>query len=299
MEKTAKFKKGPKINPKYIKYFFILPAIFYIALFTIYPTIRIIFMSFTELVKSRDTSIFVGLSNYKLILTDPVFYIALKNTLYFIGVGTLGHIGLGVLVALLLNSKLNRTVINVSRSLILLPWVLSPTVIAAITQLWAHPLFSPIAKFLEIFKWTGVFEPLGSTKTALLTLTIVNIWQYMPFYMLMILAKLQTIDQYIIDAAKVDGVNSFQQFVYITWPHIRNVVLTFTLFALVSNAAYFDLIWVSTKGGPVRSTEVLATYLYRKAFLGLDWSESSVIAVLLLVISFSISAIVIKLMKKE
>lgn len=288
--------KRPRVSPGY---WFVAPALILILLFTLYPTYKIIDMSLHSLNRRTGVSTFVGFENYIRVFQDPVFFQALRHTLFFTGVGAIGHIGLGFVLALLFNANLNRRVLSISRSLILLPWVLSPTVVAIITQLWGHPLISPIARVLESVGWVGTFTPLGDTDTALLSLVIINIWQFTPFYMLMILAGLQTMDPELHMAAMVDGANTIQRIYYITWPHIRNVVLTFTLFSLVTNAAYFDLIWIATQGGPVRSTEVLATYAYRIAFASLNWNRASVVGIVLLILSLVLSVFFILQIRRE
>jgi multiple sugar transport system permease protein len=255
-------------------------------------------MTFVDIDRATNSQVFVGLDSYVKVFSDPVYRLSLVHTLEFIGYGAVGHIGLGFLMALLLNSKLHPRVLRFSRSLILLPWVISSTVVAALTQLWAHPLISPIGKALKVLGWGGVFEPLGRPETALITLVIVNIWQYTPFYMLMILAGMQSVNEELIDAAKVDGANYIQQIRFITWPHVRVVVLTFLLYDLVANAAYFDLIWIATRGGPVRSTEVIATNLYRRAFKMLDWNEASVLALILILLSFTIAIVVMRRIRR-
>lgn len=285
-----------RINPGYL---FLAPAMILIIAITIYPTFSLFDMSVHELNRRTSENVFVGFKNFQLVIQDPIFIQAFKQTLFFTGIGAIGHIGIGTLLALLMNSELNRKVIGISRSLILLPWVLSPTVVAVLLQLWGNPLISPIAKVLQALGWTGSFQPLGNVSTALISLVIVNVWQYTPFYMLMILCGLQSMDPELHAAGKVDGANNFQRLIYITWPHIRNTVLTFTLFDLVTNAGYFDLIWVATQGGPIRSTEVLSTYIYRIAFQSLNWNYSSVVGVALLLFSILLSVFVILRMRRD
>lgn len=295
------FEQKKLIKPKSLKissgYFYIAPAILLIMLMTIFPTYKIFEMSIHKLNRRTEESTFVGTQNFVDTFNDPHFHTAFKQTLIFTGAGVLGHIGLGLLLALLLDSQLNRTVLNFSRTLILLPWVISPPVVAILTQLWGHPLISPIGKMLSSLGWQGNFMPLGSVDYALLSIIIINIWQFTPFYMLMILANLQTIDKELYSAAKVDGANYFQVVRFVSLPHIRNVMLTFTLFSLVVNASYFDLIWIATQGGPIRVTEVLATYTFRLAFQSLNWNKASVVGIVLLVLSFLIAFITLRIMR--
>ncbi|NLD47912.1 MAG: sugar ABC transporter permease [Clostridiaceae bacterium] len=297
--RSLSFSEMFKINKINQGYLFIAPAIILIALMTIYPTYKLFDLSFHKLNRRTQETTFVGINNFKDVISDPNFETALKQTMVFTGFGVLGHMGLGLLLALLLNSNINNTVLSISRSLILLPWVVSPPVVAILTQLWGHPLISPIGKILSGLGWQGTFMPLGSVNFALPSIIIINIWQFTPFYMLMILVNLQTIDKELYSAAMVDGANYLQKIRFITLPHIKNVLLTFTLYSIVVNASYFDLIWIATQGGPIRVTEVLATYTYRLAFQSLNWNKASVVGIILLIFSLLLSFITFFLMRNK
>jgi ABC-type sugar transport system permease subunit len=280
-------------------YFFVAPAVILIILLAIYPTFRVIRMSLFSLDRRSGIETFVGLQNYARLIKDPLFPKVFRQTLQFSFFSSLGHITLGFFLALLLNAGLNRKFLGACRSLVLLPWALSPIVVAIIAQLWAYPLTSPIAKILTDLGFQGDFAPLATPVTALWTLTLINIWQFTPFYMLMILAGIQSMDPELHDAAKVDGASTIMRIRFITLPHVRDLILTLSLFDLVTTTAYFDLIWVTTQGGPVRSTEVLATYIYRIAFGTMDWNRASAIGLVLLILCIGISAVVLLQMQKD
>jgi multiple sugar transport system permease protein len=285
-----------RLNPGYI---FIAPALILIVLMAVYPTFRVLYLSVMDYSRASKEMVFVGLENYVKILTDLNFQKSFLQTLKFSFFSSIGHVLLGLILALVMNAGLNRRFVNTSRALILLPWALSPIVVAILAQLWTYPLISPIAKILESFGYQGEFNPLGRTGSALWTLIIINVWQFTPFFMLMTLAGLQTIDPTLDDSAKVDGASWLQKTRYITIPHIRNLLLTLLLFDLVTTAAYFDLIWVTTQGGPVRSTEVLATYTYRTGFLTLDWNRAATVGVVLLVLCIGLAALVVVQMRED
>ena len=280
-------------------YFYIAPAVILIFLMAVYPTFRVIYLSVMDYSRRTQEVSFVGIQNYTKLLGDPNFLKILKHTISFSFFSSAGHILIGLGLALLMNAKLNRRFLTISRALILLPWALSPIVVAILAQLWAYPLISPIAKILTSLGSTSEFLPLGRPSTALLSLIIINIWQFTPFFMLMILAGLQTMDPALTDAANVDGASNLQRIRYVILPHIRNILLTLTLFDLVTTASYFDLIWVTTQGGPVRSTDVLATYIYRAGFLTLDWNRAAAAGVILLVLSIALAAIVVVQLRQE
>ena len=280
-------------------YWFVAPAVILITLLAIYPSLRVMQMSLFSLNRRTGETAFVGAENYTRIFSDPVFRKAFRQALIFATFSSIGHIVLGFIIANLFNAPLNRKFIGACRALFLLPWALSPIVVAMIAQLWAYPLISPIAKILAVLGSQVEFAPLARPSTALLTLTIINIWQFTPFYMLMILAGLQSMDPEWHDAAKVDGASALQRTRYITLPYSRDMLLTLSLFDLVTTMAYFDLIWVTTQGGPVRSTEVLATYIYRLAFGTMDWNRASAVGVVLLTLCICITAIVVFQMQRE
>lgn len=280
-------------------YLFVAPAVVLIVLLAAYPTLQVIYLSLFKVVRATGKTEFIGLGNYAAIVGDPVFRKALQQTLFFSALSSLGHVGLGLLLALGMNATLNRKFVAICRSAILLPWALSPIVVAIVVQLWAYPLTSPIPKLLKLFGVSSEFAPLASPKTALWSITAVNIWQFTPFFMLMILAGLQTLDPELLDAAKVDGSSLLQRIWYVSIPHIREVLLTLTLFDLVTTAAYFDLIWVTTQGGPVRSTEVLATYTYRIAFYNMNWNLAAAAGVILLILCIIVAAVVVAQMQRD
>jgi multiple sugar transport system permease protein len=280
-------------------YFFIAPAVILIVLMAIYPSFRVVYLSVMDYSRVSKEMVFVGFDNYTKIFADLNFQKAFWQTIRFSIFSSIGHVLLGLILALIMNAGLNRRFVNTSRALILLPWALSPIVVAILAQLWTYPLISPVAKIMESFGYMGEFNPLGRTGSALWTLIVINVWQFTPFFMLMILAGLQTMDPTLDDAARVDGASTLQKIRYITLPHIRNLLLTLSLFDLVTTAAYFDLIWVTTQGGPVRSTEVLATYTYRTGFFSLDWNRAATVGTVLLVLCIGLAALVVIQMRDE
>jgi multiple sugar transport system permease protein len=280
-------------------YLFVAPAVVLIFLLAIYPTFEVLHLSLRETNRRTGETVYVGLENYREILADPVFHKAFRQTLHFSLFSSIGHIVLGFLLALGMDAKLNQMFLRTCRGIILLPWAISPIVIAIIAQLWAYPPISPIAKLLTMVGSTAEFAPLARPSTALWTLTIINVWQFTPFYMLMILAGLQSMDPALHDAAAVDGASGLQKIRHVTLPHIRQTLLTLSLFDVVTTAAYFDLIWVTTQGGPVRSTDVLATYTYRLAFGSLNWNSASAVGMILLLLCIGLAAVVVVEMRRE
>ena len=181
----------------------------------------------------------------------------------------------------------------------LIPWAITPTVVAILFRLLLHPQVGPIAIFLKSAGSKVVFGPLGSPDLRFLSVTLTNAWMFTPFYMLMILSALQAIDPGLYEAAVVDGANGRQQVFFITIPTIRNTLLTLSMFDFVTTAAYFDLTWIMTQGGPINTSEIIPTWVYRTAFQSFEFGKASAIGMILFSVSITVSIIVLRVMDKE
>ncbi|NIN64761.1 MAG: ABC transporter permease subunit [Anaerolineae bacterium] len=293
----GKESRARPINPGY---FFVAPAILFFAALAILPTLYVFYLSFFSSPRGQVTNrFFVGLQNYVDALSLSKLAPVVSHTLVFAIGSSLFHLLFGFLLALYLNSRLNFHFLNAVRALLLLPWAISPAVVSMVWRLLSHPQISPIGILLSGLNPEWVWTPLASTKTALLTLTGINVWHFTPFYMLMILAGLQAIDPTLYEVAKIDGASAFQEVWYVTIPQVRRLLFTLGLFDFVTTAVYFDLIWITTHGGPVGSSEVLATFVYRQAFLSFDFGRASAIAMLLFVVAITLSSIGVMVMERE
>ena len=283
-------------------YWFVLPAMLFFVLLAVYPSGYVAFLSIFAGTKGTAIAAhFTNFANFTAILQEnPFFGKVLLQTLYYAGIATLLHLILGFSIALILNSfPLNRTFIRTTRTLFLIPWAISPTVVAIMFRLLLHPQVGPIAILLRSSGSNIFFGPLGDPKYALMAVTFTNVWMFTPFYLLMILSAMQAIDPVLYEAAVVDGANGQQQIFFITIPSIKNSILTLGIFDFVTTAGYFDLTWIMTQGGPVNSSEVLATLIYRTAFQGFEFGVAAAIGMILFVISITVSILVLRSMDKE
>jgi len=144
-------------------------------------------------------------------------------------------------------------------------------------------------------EWTLLANP----NWALMAVIIANTWFALPFYMLMILASLQAIPKQLYEAASIDGAGIFHRFRFVTIPQLRNTLITLTIFDFIGAFVFFDLIWIMTGGGPVNSTEVLATYAYRLAFERFDFGYSAAVAVLMFLVMIAFSSVLVPLMQRD
>ena len=151
---------------------------------------------------------------------------------------------------------------------------------------------------LRTFNPKIAFNPLGSPSLSLLTVTLTNIWKFTPFYFLILLAGLQAIDDGLYEAARMDGASGWRQFCDVTLPLMKNYIITLAVFDFVSTAAYMDLTWIMTKGGPLNSSEVLSTLAYRTSFQNFRFGEGSAVGVLIFLISIIFTTMAMKMMSE-
>jgi multiple sugar transport system permease protein len=286
-----------RINPGYG---FVAPASIFFAIMAVFPTLYVIYLSVNCSPRGRPMDLsFCGLSNYADVFTTAAVGPVVLHTLVFSIGSTIFHIFFGLALALYLNSNLNRRFLTLSRALLLTPWAISPAVAAMVWRLLSHPDISPIGYLVSAINPDWSFAPLASVDTALPMLIAINTWHFTPFYMLMILAGLQGISPTLYEISMIDGANVIQRLWYVTLPQIRRLLFTIGLFDIVTTAVYFDLIWITTRGGPAKSTEVLSTFTYTKAFLSFDFGFASALSIILFLVSISLSILVVVLMERE
>jgi multiple sugar transport system permease protein len=259
------------------------------------PMITVINYSLFDNVIMNKNPKFVGLNNYVKILSDNTFWISLYNTIYFTFFSIFFHLIIGLIFAVLLNYKfLNFFVKSILRVVYIVPWLFTATIVAIIWRLVLDP--SGIINYLllsfEIIEER--IEWLSSTDTALNAVTFINIWAGYPFYMVSLLAGLQGIPNHLYEAAEIDGANLKQQFINITIPQLKPIIYTLILLDFIWTIQVFPLIWMTTGGGPIHSTEMLSTYTYKLAFAKYKFSLASTSAFLTLMLSLTVSIFYIK-----
>jgi multiple sugar transport system permease protein len=275
-------------------YLFILPGLLYLVIMSVYPMAYVFQLS---LYNKADQ--FIGLGNFVRAFKDALFLLTVKQSLIFVVLSAGFHVGLGLMVAILLNQRMNPLFRSAMRSLIMMPWAITPVVVAVIWRLLYNPHLSIIPNILNSLGLNVQWMLLGSPTLALPAVTVANIWFSLPFYMLMLLASLQAIPGELYEAASIDGANVFQRFRFVTIPQLRNILVTLILFDFIGAFVFFDLIWVMTKGGPANRTEVMATYAYRMAFERFDFGYSAALAVLMFLIMLVCSLGLLLLMRRE
>lgn len=273
-----------------VPYLYQAPAIVLLAMLMLLPIITVVHNSLMDNVITNKNPIFVGLQNYATVLSDETFRISVGNTLYFTVMSVIFHLLVGLGFAMLLNAKVvNPFIKSILRVFYIMPWVFTATIIAIIWRLLLNP--SGIMNYvLQTLNISGSsIEWFSSSKTALHALTFVNIWAGYPFYMVSLLAGLQGIPIDLYEAATIDGANEAQKFWHITIPRLSPIIISIAMLDFIWTMQVFPLVWMTTGGGPIHSTEVLGTYTYKLAFSTFKFSLASASAVIILILSMSMA----------
>ena len=254
-------------------------------LLIVVPIVMVVGYSFFDNVIVNQNPQFVGIKHYVSNLQDPVFWMAVRNTLFFVGFSIVFHMILGIAFALLLNTRyLSNASKAVFRVLYVLPWLFTASVIAILWRLMLHP--HGMANYLlDIFQlYDGQIAWLSSRQFALPAVTFINIWAGYPFFMISILAGLQGIPADLYESSAIDGAGAFKQFFYITIPQLRPILISLVMLDFVWTTHQFALIWMTTGGGPVNATHVLSTHVYIQAFSRNQFALASSSATLILIV---------------
>jgi multiple sugar transport system permease protein len=261
-------------------YGFLSPTIVLLVVLMLTPIAMVIGYSVLDRVVTTNESTFVGFDNYAEVLTDPVFFTAVRNTAFFAGVSVVVHFVLGLGFALLLNTKLlGARTKALFRMVYILPWLFTAAIIAVLWRLLLSP--NGVVNYLL---QTDV-EWLANPDLALPTVTFINIWAGYPFFMVSLLAGLQGIPQDLYEAATVDGASWRQRLVHVTLPQLRPIIISMALLDFIWTTQQFALIWLTTGGGPIVATEVFTTFTYKLAFANYEFSVAAASAVLVLLLS--------------
>ena len=280
------------------KYFviFILPALIIYLLFSITPFLYTIYYSFTDYTDMNPINLhFVGLKNYIKVLQTPVMLAAIKNSVIYAILLTGFQTLLGLPLAFVLNQKLKSR--NLLRAVFFFPAVFSSLIIG---YLWNFIMSSSDFGLIN-----NILHQLGlgtlnffTSKNALYSVILTQIWQWTGWAMVIFLANLQSISPDLYEAAEIDGANGLKKFMYVTLPLMCPSVKIVIVTGLIGGMKVFDIIYSMTSGGPGDATQTVMTVMMKKGISEGFYSTGSAFGVCFFIIVLAISAIVTKLMGK-
>jgi multiple sugar transport system permease protein len=286
------------LSDRAIAWLFVTPTIILLLAVNIYPLIYAIGMSFTNFYANKPGMEikFVGLKNYIKILNKEDIWETMQATAHFMFWTLLLQALIGLGLALLLNKKFKGN--EILTTIIVLPMMLSPAVVAVFWTYIYQPQTGIFNYMINFFYDFGEFTMIGDVQLAPWSIVLVDTWMWTPFTMLICLAGLKSIPNYLYEAAEVDRANKFQQFLHITLPSVLPFLLLALLFRGIENFKMFDLVVELTGGGPGSTTEVASINLKREAFEKWRTGYSSAFAVIMFVTIFGLGNIWVKVMNK-
>jgi multiple sugar transport system permease protein/sn-glycerol 3-phosphate transport system permease protein len=274
------------------------PNLLLFCIFTYYPLIRNLFLSFQDYNPIIDVGEFVGLTNYKdILVSDSQMGKIMQNTLVFTVSVVVIILVLGLLTAQLLNQKLRFR--NGVRSMLFSPTVLAGSAVAVI---WLYIFDHRFGLIYQILKLVGVQSPrwLLDPAWAMLALIIVYVWKNLGYATVIYIAGLQAIPQDLYEAARVDGANAWQRFRNVTLPGLSPVTFFLGVTSVLNSFQAFDIISVLTRGGPVNATNVLVYRLYELGFTEIqNYGRASVVAIVLFVLMFIVTLVQLRVLERR
>ena len=275
----------------------ILPTCLFLVFLTIYPFVYSLYLSLHQVkLTTLNRAVFVGLRNYANLLTDGLFLHALRNTAVLGICSVTLEIVIGFAAAKVFFELSHWRFVAVLRSLYLLPMMATPLIVGMIAAYIFNPTIGIVNYLIAVLGGTPV-SWFGESVTAMTAMVLINVWQWSPFMMLLVLAALTSIRPDLYEAARVDGAKWHHLIRHIEIPSVLNVVLLGTILRMIDVLRFFDVVYVTTRGGPGDSTMVVTLYAYLQDFQFFQVGVGSAAAVLILVVSIAVTTLAVRLLR--
>ncbi len=277
----------------------VLPALLVVILFTIYPVFYAVRSSFYQHVLTKPNSHpFVGLKNFANVVDSYYFKTSLINTGVYTLAAVAGVMIFGILVALLLNTRMRS--VNALKIIILLPWAI-PAVVAGL--MWKWVLNSDFGIFNGILYSLGIIKSyipfLADPNLAKVSLVMAHVWKEGPLAAIFLLAGLQLIPSEYYEAAKIDGGGPLLVFRYITLPLLRPILLVVLVYETMMSILTFDIVYVLTGGGPADATSLISWFAYAEIFKFLDLGAGLALSIIIALITLVLIILYMRALKTE
>jgi raffinose/stachyose/melibiose transport system permease protein len=284
---TRPSRRQPGAAPWPVIFLFLLPALLLYALFVLYPIVQSIRFSAYDWNGLTPLTEWVGLQNFRDAFADPLFIEAIQHNFIIIGLSLALQIPFAISLAVLLSRNLKGR--GLFRTMFFAPFILSEVVTGVV---WRQ-IFRPEGLFDVMLSTVGAEslsrEWLADPSIALYSLFFVISWKYFGFHMILIMAGLQTIPDELEEAASIDGATWWQGFRFVTLPLLGPTIRVSVFLSIIGALQLFDLVWVTTKGGPVNATATMATYLVDWGFRRGQFGYASAVSVILFGLSLVVA----------
>lgn len=269
-------------------YVLVIPKVLLFGVIMIIPFLGAFYVSLHDWAPLAQTHPFVGLQNYVQLLQDEVFWLSLKNTVFYAAMLLLFDVPIALGLALLLNMKLKGT--RFYSGAIFLPVVTSWVVVSLIWT-WIYSPTGGILNLLLAELGLPTYDWLGNRALAMPAIAAMSIWKHVGFNMVIFLAGLGGIPDHYYEAAIIDGANRWQRFRYITLPLLKPTAFFVIVVTMIFSFRVYTQVYVMTNGGPVHSTYTIMFYFWDQGFKQFNYGYASAMAVVLLIIVFALSVL--------
>jgi raffinose/stachyose/melibiose transport system permease protein len=277
-------------SKQYIKngftvFLFLVPALFVYGAYTLNGIIRTFYFSTFNWsgIGPVANAVNVGIQNFLNLFKERIFWHAVSNNFLLVVVSVVFQLGFGMVLALIINTSFKGT--RFFRTVYFMPLLLSTVATGLFWILMFDPYSGIFNWILKLISPTTPLSWLGSTEVVMFAVLFVVCWQYTPQYMILLRAGMTGIPDDMYEAATIDGASKWQQFWFMTLPLLSNTIKTSCVLSIVGSLKYFDLFWVMTLGGPNGYSELMATFMYKKAFTEERMGYGSAVAACMFVIS--------------
>ena len=275
--------------------FFVAPAFLIYLVFCLYPLVDNIYLSFlkTDLLQPSK---FIGLKNYINLMKDDTFFYAVRNVLLWVVMCYSAQMILGLFFAYILFQRVRGA--QFFQTIFFMPSVICGTAIALLWKFIYHPEFGILNGILERIGLGDLCHNwLADEKTAIYAVIVICMWQFVGYHMVIHLSGMKNINSEYFEAASIDGANKWQQFWQIMFPLLKDILRIDSVLITTASLKAYDIIAVTTEGGPSHTTETLATHMYFQGFRVLKFGYSSAIAVALLILCIVFTALINRVFK--
>lgn len=284
-------------NQSTLAYLLLFPAIALLIVFMFYPIVNVIAMSFLKVDMLGRFQAFAGIGNYERLFGDVKFWAVATRTVVWTVLAVLAKTVVGLIYALFLNVQFKGR--KIARALLIIPWA-APVPISVILFQWVYN--SDFGLLNHTLRLIGISNPplwLAYPKTAFMAAMYVDIWIGIPFMAVVFLAGLQAIPDELYEAGAIDGANGFKQLRYITIPVLRPVLGIATLLSVLWTFNDFSVIWILTRGGPMDTTDILITWIYKNYFVYYKPATAATLGTITFVILLVVSLLYARFYFKE
>lgn len=269
----------------------VAPVAIYLVVFSVFPLLYSLAITFFDWNQTTSSFTFIGIDNFTGLLQDPVFWQAAVNTAILVGASITIQVVLGTALAMFFNLRLRGSWFV--RGVLILPMLLTPVVVGLMWRALLNPDWGMINYLLGLL---GLPRPLWTAdpKLALITLVLVDSWQWTPFVMVIVFARLQSLPQDVFEASAVDGANRRSTFRHITLPLLAPAIAFAAIFRAIDAFRAFDVVFGLTYGGPGRLTTTLSFYAWEQGFSFQHYGYASALAYVMVIVASLALAVLVR-----